>query len=99
MSNDNDIRARFGRNLKVLRTRHGYTQEVMASALEVKRSSYSGYENGRTEPDLGFLHRLQNRFDIGVDVLLEVDLAGVKAWDWQRLAATWESRGTETLPA
>ena len=36
----------FGSNIKLLRTRRGRSQEEVAVALDVKRSSYSGYENG-----------------------------------------------------
>jgi transcriptional regulator with XRE-family HTH domain len=42
----------FGPNIKLLRTRRGRSQEETAIALEVKRSSYSGYENGTAEPNL-----------------------------------------------
>ncbi len=48
----------FGANIKLLRTRRGRSQEETAIALEVKRSSYSGYENGTAEPSFELLVRM-----------------------------------------
>ncbi|MCB0774486.1 MAG: helix-turn-helix transcriptional regulator, partial [Flavobacteriales bacterium] len=47
----------FGPNLKLLRARRGRSQEETAIGLDVKRSSWSGYENGSAEPPLDLLVR------------------------------------------
>ena len=64
----------FGANIKLLRTRRGRSQEEVAIALEVKRSSYSGYENGSAEPHLDLLVRISEYYKVSVDKLLKHDL-------------------------
>ncbi len=64
----------FGPNIKLLRGRRGRSQEETAIALEVKRSSWSGYENGSAEPSLDLLVRISGYFKIGLDKLLKDDL-------------------------
>jgi len=64
----------FGANIKLLRSRRGRSQEETAIALDVKRSSWSGYENGSAEPNLDLLIRISEYFRISVDKLLKHDL-------------------------
>ena len=64
----------FGPNIKLLRARRGRSQEETALALEVKRSSWSGYENGSAEPSLDLLVRISGYFKVGLDKLLKDDL-------------------------
>ena len=61
-------------NLRWLRMQRKATQDVVAGALEVKRSSYSGYENGAAEPGLELLVRMGDYFRISLSFLLRVDL-------------------------
>ena len=61
----------FGANLKLLRTRRGRSQEETAIALDVKRSSYSGYENGSAEPSFELLVRMSEYFKVSIDKLLK----------------------------
>jgi transcriptional regulator with XRE-family HTH domain len=64
----------FGPNIKLLRGRRGRSQEETAIALDVKRSSWSGYENGSAEPSLDLLVRFSGYFKVGLDKLLKDDL-------------------------
>lgn len=64
----------FGANIKLLRSRRGRSQEETAIALDVKRSSWSGYENGSAEPNLDLLIRVSEYFKISTDKLLKHDL-------------------------
>ena len=64
----------FGPNLKLLRARRGRSQEEVAIALDVKRSSWSGYENGSAEPQLDLLVRISGYFKVSLDKLLKDDL-------------------------
>ncbi|MBP8824711.1 MAG: LexA family transcriptional regulator [Flavobacteriales bacterium] len=64
----------FGPNIKLLRGRRGRSQEETAIALDVKRSSWSGYENGSAEPSLDLLVRISGYFKVGLDKLLKDDL-------------------------
>jgi transcriptional regulator with XRE-family HTH domain len=67
----------FGSNLKLLRARRGRSQEETAIGLDVKRSSWSGYENGSAEPPLDLLVRISNHFRVSVDRLLKDDLTSL----------------------
>lgn len=90
---------RFARNLRAIRERQGYSQEVMASSLQLKRSTYSGYENSLSEPSLDTLHAIQHRYGIGIDVILNTDLYLLKESQWLVLKAECAPRafdGTTT---
>jgi len=65
----------FGQNIKLLRKRRGRTQDDIAFALNMKRSTLSGYENGVAEPGIEALLALAKYFKISVDTLLKVDLS------------------------
>jgi transcriptional regulator with XRE-family HTH domain len=65
----------FGPNLKLLRARRGRSQEEVAIGLDVKRSSWSGYENGSAEPQLDLLVRISGYFKVSLDKLLKDDLS------------------------
>jgi transcriptional regulator with XRE-family HTH domain len=67
----------FGPNIKLLRTRRGRSQEETAIALDVKRSSYSGYENGTAEPSFELLVRISEYFKVSIDKLLRDDLTAL----------------------
>lgn len=94
--NEVNIRDRFARNLKTIRRHQGVTQDVMASTMQVKRSTYSGYENGTAEPSLDFLHALQHRFGFGVDLLLNADLHELSDWQWMQIKS---GAGARTIQA
>lgn len=64
----------FSNNLKFLRKRRRRTQDDVAHALGMKRSTYSGYENNVAEPGLDTLMALSGYFRVAVDTLLRVDL-------------------------
>ncbi|MBS0012190.1 MAG: LexA family transcriptional regulator [Bacteroidales bacterium] len=64
----------FAKNIKFLRKRRGRTQDDVASALGLKRSTLSGYENNVAEPGIGVLVAFSKYFEIAVDTLLKMDL-------------------------
>ena len=59
-----------GENIKKLRTGHNMTQQQLADALSVSRSTIASYESGRTQPDVETLKQLANLFHITVDELI-----------------------------
>ncbi len=65
----------FSKNIKLLRKRRGKTQGDLAVALEMKRSTLSGYENKVAEPGLDALMKFSKYFGIAIDTLLKVDLS------------------------
>ena len=68
----------FGQNIKLLRKRRSRTQDDIAVALNMKRSTLSGYENGVAEPGIEALLALSKYFKISVDTLLTVDLSALR---------------------
>ena len=64
----------FNTNIKLLRKRRGRTQDEVALALGMKRSTLSGYENQVAEPGLEALTALAKYYSIAIDTLLKVDL-------------------------
>jgi transcriptional regulator with XRE-family HTH domain len=65
----------FNSNIKFLRQRKKRTQDEMAVALDMKRSTLSGYENGVAQPSLEVLLIMSQYFKISIDTLIKVDLS------------------------
>lgn len=60
----------LGENLRRRRKAKGYTQEKMAKAFGVHRTTYTKYEAGITEPPLDTLCRMADFLGCTVDSLL-----------------------------
>lgn len=60
----------FAPNITRLRKLKGFTQEVVANALEVKRTTLSGWENAASEPSLSQLVAIGQYYRVGLDLLL-----------------------------
>ena len=67
----------FNSNIKFLRKHRRHTQDDIAFALNMKRSTLSGYENGVSEPNLEALVAFSKYFGIAIDTLVKVDLSGI----------------------
>ncbi len=67
----------FSSNIKFLRKRKGWTQDDVAFALGMKRSTLSGYENRVAEPGMEVLLAFSDHYRIAVDTLLKVDLSAL----------------------
>lgn len=64
----------FSKNIKFLRRRRNRTQDDVAFALKMKRSTLSGYENDVAEPGITVLTAISKYFGIAVDTLIKIDL-------------------------
>ena len=64
----------FYKNIKFLRKRKSRTQDDIAFALNMKRSTLSGYENQVSQPGIKVLVAFSDYFNIAVDTLLRVNL-------------------------
>ncbi len=76
----------FASNLKLLRKRRKLTQEQLAAAMELKRSTLNGYENRVADPGLEKLVEFSRFFKIPVDALLCSDLETFtekQLWDFE----------------
>ena len=66
----------FALKLIIIFERH-HTQDDIAFALGMKRSTLSGYENGVSEPNLEALVAFSKYFGIAIDTLVKVDLSTI----------------------
>jgi len=64
----------FTSNIKFLRKRRGRTQDEVAAALNLKRSTLSGYENGVAQPGIDILVSFSKYFNMSIDTLLKIDM-------------------------
>ena len=62
-------------NLKFLRKRRKKTQDDVAFALQLKRSTLNGYENAVGEPKLKKLMALADYYRVSMDDLVRKDLS------------------------
>ncbi len=65
----------FNTNIKILRKRRGRTQDEVAFALDMKRSTLSGYENGVAQPNMDALIKFSEYYGVAIDTLIKVDLS------------------------
>ncbi len=64
----------FTSNIKFLRNRRGRTQDDVAVALNLKRSTLSGYENGVAQPGIEILVSFSKYYNLSIDTLLKIDI-------------------------
>lgn len=72
---NNDLLAK---RLRELRKLHNYTQEYVASYLDIIRQTYSHYETGRIIPGTDSLYKLASLYIIPVEDLLQLTIADNK---------------------
>src|SRR5688572_7895184 len=93
----------FASNLSFLRKKKGLTQAEVATALGLKRNTFSNYETTHSEPDLGTLEKIASFFDISLDELLSVELSKetlveYREEDENKGINTAEDSGNQLLP-
>jgi len=67
----------FSSNIKLLRKRQDRTQDDVAVALNMKRSTLSGYENNIAQPGFETLIAFSGYFNIAIDTLIKVNLGAL----------------------
>jgi transcriptional regulator with XRE-family HTH domain len=75
----------FSNNIKFLRKRRGRTQDDVASALVMKRSTLSGYENSVAQPNIEAMVAFSNYYGIAIDTLVKTDLATLQESELSQL--------------
>lgn len=65
----------FASNIKLLRKRHKLTQDEVACALDMKRSTVSGYENEVAQPGIDILIAFSKYYNIAIDTLIKEDFS------------------------
>lgn len=70
----------LGSKLKEARLSLGYTQEQVALQIGVKKSTYTGYEIGNSEPDIDKLTKIMAVLGVDANYLIQDEMlaAGVK---------------------
>lgn len=58
------------KNLKILRKKKGFTQQEVASYLNIGRSSYTKYESGTHIPDVYLLEKIALLYGVTLDELV-----------------------------
>lgn len=81
----------FNNNIKVLRKRRGRTQDDVAFALKMKRSTLSGYENGVAQPNMDALIKFSNYYGVAIDTLIKVDLSGLPESQFSQLERGYDT--------
>lgn len=61
---------RFGDNIKILRNKNAWTQEILANEIGVARQTVSAWEKKLSCPDVTILVRIQEIFGISMDELI-----------------------------
>lgn len=61
-------------NIKFLRKQKGWTQEQLATELDIKRSLIGSYEEGRAKPNYEVLGTISAQFKVSIDNLIKYDL-------------------------
>ena len=57
-------------NLKKLRDLHGMKQQEFGESVGVKKSTYSTYETGKTQPTSDFWIAIAERYQVSIDYLM-----------------------------
>lgn len=60
----------LAQRIKRFRDGFGFTQQQIADALNIDRSTYSYYESGKTEPNYEIIHKLANIYHTDFNGLL-----------------------------
>ncbi len=60
----------FSEILKMLREKHGYTQQQLADVLHVSKNSVSHYELKISMPSIDVIIEIADIFDVSIDYLL-----------------------------
>ncbi len=81
----------FSSNIKLLRKRRGRTQDEVAFALGMKRSTLSGYENNVAQPGLEALISFSKYYKVSVDTLIKIDLSQLSESELSQLERGYDA--------
>lgn len=75
---ENEVSLCLPKRLRFLRSCFSLTQEEVAAALFINRSTYAYYETGSTQPSLSMLAKFALFYDVTTDYLLRYPSARKK---------------------
>ena len=83
--------------LKQIRKANKYTQQDLADAVGIERSTYASYETGRNKPDVILLKRIANVFGVSSDFILEIDTS--KKFNMSDANVSYKKNGSQLISA
>lgn len=85
---------KLGLYLKELRKSYGYTQEYVASHLDVSRQAYSHYETNRALPSNDAFYKIANLYSIPIEPLIELSVLSDESFHYGASAAEQDELST-----
>lgn len=73
--------------IREARKKTGLTQQEVAKALGIGKSTYTGYETGNSNPDMYKLAQIMQVLNVDANYLLQDEMAEVHAKDMSQLNA------------
>lgn len=64
----------FKERLKEARKAKGYTQEMLANAIGIAKSTVTGYEKGNSEPDMGKIFKIMSILEVDANYLWQDEM-------------------------
>lgn len=81
--------------LKQIRKANKFTQQDLADAVGIERSTYASYETGRNKPDVILLKRIANVFGVSSDFILEIDTS--KKFNMSDANVSYKKNGSQLI--
>lgn len=70
MNRGDGVSNKFGERLKEIREKNNLSRVQLASALNISPSTLAGYENGHRTPNIDFINKIADYFNVTADWLL-----------------------------
>jgi len=67
-----DIKKKFGKRVKLLRTEKGWSQEKLALTADLDRTYVPGIEAGRRNVSIVVIEKLANALNIEIQILMTI---------------------------
>jgi len=68
----------ISQNINHLRKLHKLSQQALAEAMDIPRTTLGDYERGKTEPNINMLIKLASYFGVKVDDLIQTNLSNLE---------------------
>lgn len=82
----------FAKKIKQYRAQNKWTQQEVATKLDVSRKTVSSWENGRSYPDVFMLVRLSDLYHVSLDDLLREDYEMIDNYKQEHMASAKKDR-------
>src|SRR3569832_1771492 len=98
MDNDDRTPAHLARNLVGLRRARALTQDAVAAASGLPRSTIANLESGEANPSLAVLVKVAGALGVPIDELLAAPRAKVRKWTAEEADSRSRGRGVAERP-